>query len=294
MLRELPAALAAAACVAILLAGCVSAAGPLRAARQAERQLDYDRAVIEYSSAAKQRPERRRRADRPPAREDPRLAGSFRQGTPPRRHRQARRRADRAPGRRRAESRPTPRSTTSLRQTRAALRAKVAVTREGKTRLETLIDQANEQPLPGSELPKMKLADSLVFRNASARDIFTALGHFADLSIVFDPQFRDSTLSIDLRNSSLEEALQAVTSSTRTFYRVTSAEDHHDHPGHAGQAARVRRRDHPHVLSEQRRSEGSARRAAAGGRQPAARADPAASTRSPSRTRRRRCSPPRR
>src|SRR5262249_2582566 len=109
-----------------------------------------------------------------------------------------------------------------LRQTRTALRSKIAVTREGKTRLETLIDQANDTPLPGMDVPKVKLTDSLVFRNASARDIFTAIGHFTDLCIVFDPQFQNSTLSIDLRNSMLVDALQAVTSATRTFYRVTS------------------------------------------------------------------------
>ena len=39
----------------------------------------------------------------------------------------------------------------------------------------------------------MTLADSLVFRNASVRDILTAIGHFADINVVFDPQFRDQT-----------------------------------------------------------------------------------------------------
>ncbi len=69
----------------------------------------------------------------------------------------------------------------------------------------------------------MKLADSLVFKNASVRDILSAIGHFAAINVVFDPQFRDQTLTVDLRNSTLEEALQAVTSSTRNFYRVSAA-----------------------------------------------------------------------
>jgi general secretion pathway protein D len=207
--------------VALSLAGCVAASGPLRAGRVAERQQDYDRAVIEYSSAAKQRPNDvelrvalqrvKIRASNDHFAKGRRLAGIGKLEEGMTELQVA------------AELNPTNAEIDDqLRQTRAALRAKVAVTREGKTRLETLIDQANEQPLPGSELPKVKLADSLVFRNASARDIFTALGHFADMSIVFDPQFRDSTLSIDLRNSWLEEALQAVTASTRSFYRVTT------------------------------------------------------------------------
>ena len=47
----------------------------------------------------------------------------------------------------------------------------------------------------------MKLADSLVFRSASTRDVFLAIGHFANINVVFDPQFRDSTVTIDLRNT---------------------------------------------------------------------------------------------
>lgn len=207
--------------LAVSLTSCAARAGGLRAGQVAERQQDYDRAVIEYSSALKQRPndvdvrvalERVKiRASLEHFAKGRRLAGTGKLEEGLTELQVA------------AELNPTNAEIDDqLRQTRAALRSKIAVTREGKTRLETLIDQANETPLPGAEVPKMKLADSLVFRNASARDIFTAIGHFADVSIVFDPQFRDNTLSIDLRNSLLEDALQAVSNSTRTFYRVTS------------------------------------------------------------------------
>ncbi len=69
----------------------------------------------------------------------------------------------------------------------------------------------------------MTLADSLVFRNASVRDILTAIGHFAQINVVFDPQFRDQNLTVDLRKTSLEDALQAVTASTRNFYKISAA-----------------------------------------------------------------------
>ena len=158
-----------------------------------------------------------------------------------------------------------------LRQARNLLRSKVQVTREGKTRLQTLIENASTLPPAGADLPKgVKLADSLVFRNASTRDVFTAIGHFGGINVVFDPQFRDQSITIDLRNSALEDALQAVTASTRNFYRVTAPNTITVIPDIAGEAPRIRRRDHPHVLLEQRRREGDARRAAAGGRQPAA------------------------
>ena len=69
----------------------------------------------------------------------------------------------------------------------------------------------------------MTLADSLIFRNASVRDILTAIGHFADINVVFDPQFRDQNITVDLRKTSLEDALQAVTNSTRNFYKISAA-----------------------------------------------------------------------
>jgi general secretion pathway protein D len=52
--------------------------------------------------------------------------------------------------------------------------------------------------------------------------VFTALARFANISVVFDPQFRDQPVSIDLRNTSLESALQSLTAVTRTFYRITA------------------------------------------------------------------------
>ena len=110
-----------------------------------------------------------------------------------------------------------------LRSTRTKLRNKIAVTREGKTQLETLIDQSRSLAPPGLDLPRdVKLPDSLVFRDASARDVLTALARFASINVIFDPAYRDSTLSIDLRNTSLEDALTAVMTSTRNFYRVTA------------------------------------------------------------------------
>jgi general secretion pathway protein D len=66
------------------------------------------------------------------------------------------------------------------------------------------------------------MPDSMTFREANSRDVFTALGKIADVNVVFDPQFRPQPLSIDLRNITFEDALQAVASATRTFYRVTA------------------------------------------------------------------------
>lgn len=111
-----------------------------------------------------------------------------------------------------------------VRATRAALRHKVAVAREGKTQLETLIERSRSLPSPGLDLPAdVKLPESMIFRDASARDVYTALARLANVSVVFDTQFRDQPVSIDLKNTPLEDALNSLSASTRNFYRVTAA-----------------------------------------------------------------------
>jgi general secretion pathway protein D len=109
-----------------------------------------------------------------------------------------------------------------MRTARAQIRAKIAVNEEGKTRLETLIAQSLDSPLPGNELPEdVALPDTLIFREASAREVFSAIAKFANLSVVFDPTFRDQPITIDLRKVALPQALDDLTSATRNFWRVS-------------------------------------------------------------------------
>ena len=114
---------------------------------------------------------------------------------------------------------------------------------------------------------------SLTFRDASSRDVFTAIARFANISLIFDPAFRDTPITVDLRNASLEDALNTVAGATRTFFRVTAPENGRRHSRHAGQAPRVRRRGRPDVLSEQRGSQGDDGSAAPGARRAAHFAD---------------------
>jgi general secretion pathway protein D len=109
-----------------------------------------------------------------------------------------------------------------LQDTRTQLRAKVAIREDGKTRLESLIAQSLRAPLPGAALPEdAKLPESVVFRDASARDVYSAIGKFTNISVVFDPTFRDAPVSIDLRNETLADALNKLSSATRNFWRST-------------------------------------------------------------------------
>jgi len=208
------------ALVAILAASCAPAA--LRAGRLAERIQDYDRAVVEYTKAVRARPaDREARAGL----ERSRLLAAQEHFTRGRRLAAAGRTEQAVLEFQIAsELNPTDGEVErELKDARGQLRARIAVQREGRTELETLIERARSLPLPGLDLPaEVKLPASLVFSDAPSRVIFTAIARFAGINVVFDPAFRDTNLSVDLRESSLEDALASVASSTRNFYRVTA------------------------------------------------------------------------
>ncbi|MGH9257520.1 MAG: secretin N-terminal domain-containing protein, partial [Vicinamibacterales bacterium] len=205
----------------LALAGCATM-GALQSAKNAELAQDYDRAVVAYTRVLQADP------DNPAARaglERTRLRAAeahFMRG----RRFQATGRLNEALVELQlaAELNPSdPNIEELLNSVQTQLRTKVAVAREGKTELETLIERSQTLRPSGLDLPAdVRLPASLTFRDASARDIYTALARFANLNIVFDPQFRDQPVTIDLRNASVEDALTSLSTATRNFYRVTA------------------------------------------------------------------------
>jgi general secretion pathway protein D len=110
-----------------------------------------------------------------------------------------------------------------LRATQNLLRAKVAVNRDGKTELEALVERMRDQPTPGLEMPTASpLPDSLTFRSAASQDVLTALARMANVNVIFDPAFRSTPISIDLRGQTFDQALSSITASTQNFFRVTA------------------------------------------------------------------------
>ena len=201
-------------------AGCATAGFANRGV-QAEQAGDFDLAVVEYTRAVQQKPDDR--AARL-ALDRARLRAAQEHHTRGRRFIYASKldealvefqlAAELNPASKEIEE--------SVRDTRLQLRTRIAVAREGKTRLETLVERSRALPPPGMDLPTdVKLPASLVFRAAPSRDVFTAIARFANISLVFDPDFRDQPVTVDLRNNSLEDALSAVATSTKAFYRVT-------------------------------------------------------------------------
>lgn len=208
---------------AALVAGGCASASPYRLGERAERSQDFDRAVVEYTKAVRAHPDDRTARL---ALDRARLRASQEHYFRGRRFAAAERHED-ALVEFQVASELTPASSeieTALKDTRLKLRARLAVSRDGKTELQSLVERSRALAPPGLDLPTgVKLPDSLIFSNASSRMVFLALGRFAGLSVVFDPSFRDAPITVDLRNNSLEDALTSLTASTHTFFRVTAA-----------------------------------------------------------------------
>jgi general secretion pathway protein D len=201
--------------------GCASSA-PLRHGRDAERRKDYDRAVVEYTKAVRQNPDD---ADARMLLERAKIRASQDHFYRARRF-AALGKLDQAMVEYEVASELNPTNADideELRTTRNKLRAKIAVAREGKTELQTIIERARDLPPPGLDLPQgVKMPASLTFRDATSRDVFTAIARLANISLIFDPAFRDTPITVDLRNATLDDALNTVAGATRTFFRVTA------------------------------------------------------------------------
>ena len=205
------------------VSGCATGAGPgLRAGERAETARNYDLAVVEYTKALRANPDddnARLALERAKLRASQHHA--FRGRTLA-----SEERYEEALGEYQVASELNPSDALvneALRDVRQKLRTKIAVTRNGKTELESLIERSRALPPPGLDLPvDAKLPDSLVFSSASSRNVFRSIAQFAGLNVVFDPGFRDEIINADLRKMTLADALTSVTASTRTFYRVSA------------------------------------------------------------------------
>ena len=206
--------------LACLIAGCATSAA-MRSGRSAEQLEDYDRAIVEYTKVLRSQPDNREARQ---ALERARVRAALDHFSRGRRLAEGGR-LDEALVELQLAAELNPNNQDArdaLDSVRTQLRNKVAVARDGKTGLETLIERTRNMTPQGQELPNdVRLPASLTFRDAPARDVFTALARFANINVTFDPQFRDQPVTIDLRETNLDTALQALSSATRSFYRVT-------------------------------------------------------------------------
>jgi general secretion pathway protein D len=203
--------------LALTLAGCATASA-FRAGEKAERRQDYDRAVIEYARAVKMSPDNtqyRASLDRARLRAAETHAMAARRLSARGMHKEAsdemRLAMDLAPN--------APSYAADMRLIEERRHAG-----DAPLSMQDIKERARERALPGLALgPEAREPLGLSFRNASLQEAYLALGKVAGVNFVFDPQFQDQTISVDLTEVPFEQALSALASAGRTFHRVTDA-----------------------------------------------------------------------
>jgi general secretion pathway protein D len=196
-------------------AGCATS-GAFRAGENAERLQDYDRAVLEYQKALKEAPDNvqyrralqraRLRAANDHVTMARRLSGRGLYNEAMNEFQLALDLDPNAPG------------------VAEGLREVQAARERGRASLEVAKARAREKALPGLDLgPEAQQPLGLVFRNASLREAYLALGRAAGVNVTFDPSFQDATVSLDLKDVAFEQALNALDAAGRTFHRVVDA-----------------------------------------------------------------------
>jgi general secretion pathway protein D len=200
--------------IALALTGCATSSA-FRAGERAERRQDFDRAVLEYSKAVQENPNKL----------------DYRKGL-----QRARLRASEehtVAGRRLLnrglykEALDELKLALDLNPTSSTLPREIeAVEAQRRTNspassMDQLKDRTRERSLPGLALgPGAQEPLGLSFRNASLREVYQALGKAAGVNFVFDPEFRDQPITVDLENVGFEQALNAIASVGHTFHRV--------------------------------------------------------------------------
>ena len=211
--------LAAVLALSLALSGCVTTRA-LREGTNAEFLQEYDRAILEYTKALRENPDNK---DARQGLQRVKLRSSLDHFARGQRLAQGGR-LDEAAAELQIAAELNPESADIqdlLITVRAQARNKIAVSRNGKTELESLMERVRNMPPPGLELPDAPMPTTLAW-NGSARELFLFLGKQGNISVAFDTLYRDQPITIDLRSLSFEEAMKAVTSATRNFYRVTS------------------------------------------------------------------------
>ena len=201
----------------LAFAGCATSSA-FRAGERAERRQDYDHAVVEYSKAVHDNPDRlayRKSLERARLRASSVHTDLGRRLTNRGLYKEAldefRLGLDLNPG--------SPTLQEEIRQVEARRQAGTQ-----PTSMAAMKDRAKERSLAGLVLgPEARQPLGLSFRNASLREAYLALGKTAGVNFVFDPQFQDQTVTVDLRDVGFEEALSAFGTVGKTFHRVADA-----------------------------------------------------------------------
>ena len=208
---------------AMLAAAACATTSALKDARLAEEQQDYDRAVVEYAKALKEKPDDRTRASRSSAAKIRASQDHFQRG----RRLAATGKYEEALLELQIAAELNPANgdvDDGAADTRTALRNKIAVAARGQDRAGVA-----DRPRPRSRRRRGSSCPTA----STCRDRSCSATPAAATCSPRSPASPTSTSSstrrsatrrspIDLRNATFDDALTSVTASTRTFYRVTA------------------------------------------------------------------------
>ena len=202
--------------MALALSTACATSSAFRAAENAERLQDYDRAVVEYQRAVTADPDNvqyrrsleraRMRAANDHTNQARRLVGRGSYDEALAEYRLALELYPGAPG------------------VAEEMRDAETMRERGRVAFEEVRERARERSLPGLDLgPDAQQPLGLVFRGASLREAYLALGRAASINVTFDPSFQDTSVTLDLQNVGFDQALTALAAAGRTFHRVVDS-----------------------------------------------------------------------
>ena len=86
---------------------------------------------------------------------------------------------------------------------------------------DTVKARAQQSPGPHPVLsPQSTAPIRIKFENTSLQKILETMGQLAGVNVLFDSQYRDKQVSVDLRNETFQNALDRLTFVNRLFYKV--------------------------------------------------------------------------
>jgi general secretion pathway protein D len=197
---------------------CGAGSVAFREGRKAERQRDWDTALVNYQKAVRSQPDNAQFLLHEKLARTHASLFHLKQG----RRLLSQSRLDAAAGEFRKPFNIDPTNEAAEQELARLLAAQAAVKRARETALKDALkpDREEEQPatvklkpFPAEPMARFRIA-------ADSRKVFETLGKLADMNVVFAKDFQPSPVTVDLTNIKIEDALRAVCFQTKVFWRA--------------------------------------------------------------------------
>ena len=204
--------------VTAALSGCAAGRGPFRTGEESARAGDWDTAVVYYTRALQEDPDRPeykialQRAMLNASRAHLAVARQFEQ--------EGELSAALLEYRRASEYDPTNRQAAAqVANLQRTIRDQIEAARP-RPAIELLRQQASLETQPPLLSPTSDEPLMVQFTDASLRDILDFIGDFTGINVTFDAQFQDQPFTVELDGVTIVEALDQILTANQSFYKV--------------------------------------------------------------------------